>query len=112
MAESFSFVMGDSTLVGCKDEVAIDNDADRKSRPDGDGRLDVEVAAHDLLAGLVEAVRAATPERRHDGAVVVGGAKFRANAEHSRERGRHGEPAPVVIDFVFKTREALSVSTG
>src|SRR5262249_29864534 len=54
MAESFSFVMGGSALIGREYEVAIDDHADRKSRPDGDGRLDVEIAAHDLLAGLVE----------------------------------------------------------
>jgi len=60
--------------------------------------------------GLVQTVGAAAPQRCHDGA--VGGAKFRADAEHRRERGRHCEPAPVLIDFVFKTREALSVGAG
>src|SRR5437879_5429318 len=107
MAESFSFVMGGSALVWCEYEIAIDDHADRKSRPDGDGWLDVEIAAHDLLAGLVQAVGGATPERGHDGAVVVGGAKLGADAEHGRERGRHREPAPVLIDLVFKSREAL-----
>src|SRR5262245_53236800 len=86
MAESFSFVMGGSTLVGCEDEVAIDDDADRKSRPDGDGRLDVEISAHDLLAGLVEAVGGAAPERGHHGAVVVGCSEFRAVVEEGFRR--------------------------
>jgi hypothetical protein len=45
-------------LIGREYEVAIDDHADRKSRPDGDGRLDVEVAANDLLAGLVQAIGA------------------------------------------------------
>src|SRR5262252_1520877 len=112
MAESFSFVMGGSTLVGCEDEVAIDDDADRKARPDGDGRLDVEIAPHDLLAGLVEAVGGAAPERCHDGAVVVGCSEFRADAEHGREGGRHGEPAPMLIDLIFKAGETLSVGAG
>src|SRR6266446_1517238 len=85
---------------------------ERLAGPDDDGRLDVEVTAHDLLAGLVQTVGAAALERCHDGAAVVGGAKFRADAEHGRERGCHGEPAPVLIDLVFKTREALSVGAG
>src|SRR5262249_40370069 len=91
MADSFSFVIRGSTLIGRQYEVAIADPADRKSGPDGDGRLDIEIAPHDLLAGLVEAVGGAAPERCHDGAVVVGGAKCRADAEHCREGGRHGE---------------------
>src|SRR5215475_7037247 len=76
MAESFSLPIAVSALIGREHEVAVNNDADRKAGPDGDGRLDVEIAAHDLLAGLIEAVGAPTPERRHDSVVVVGGAKL------------------------------------
>src|SRR5215471_395302 len=112
MADNFSFVMGGSTLIGREYEVATNNHADRKSRPDGDGRLDIEISAHDLLAGLVEAVGGAAPERCHDGAVVVGCSEFRADAEHGRERGRHGEPAPMLIDLIFKAGETLSVGAG
>src|SRR5262249_36660254 len=101
MLESFSLAMAISALVGREYQVAINDHAHWETGPDGDGRLDVGIAATDLLAGLVQAVGAAAPERRHDGAVVVGGTELRADAEHRRERRRHGEPAPVVIHVVL-----------
>jgi hypothetical protein len=39
---------GLSTLIGCEDEVAIDDHPTRKPRADGEGRLDAEVALCDL----------------------------------------------------------------
>ena len=54
---------GLSTLPGCEDEVAIDDQPHRKPGADGEGRLDVEVALCDLLTGLTEAVATALPER-------------------------------------------------
>jgi hypothetical protein len=59
-------------------EIAVDNHTDRKAGPDRDGRLNVEVAADDLLAGLIEAVGAAAPSRwrcRYD-AILAGGLAF------------------------------------
>jgi hypothetical protein len=41
-----------SVLIRRKREVAIDDDADRKTRPDRHRRLDIEVAANDLLDWL------------------------------------------------------------
>jgi hypothetical protein len=54
---------GLSTLVGCEDEVAIDDHPHRKPRADGEGRLDIEVALCDLLTCLTEAVAAALAKR-------------------------------------------------
>src|SRR5262249_1269384 len=70
-----------STSIPRQHEIAVDDHAHREARPDCDGRLDVEIAAHDLLAGLIEAVGAAAPECRQDGAVVVGSTELRADAE-------------------------------
>src|SRR5262249_39223042 len=56
-----------SALIGDEDEIAIDDHPHRKAWPDGERRLDVEIALRDLLTGLAEAVTAALPERRRDG---------------------------------------------
>src|SRR5260370_188935 len=100
MAESLSFcILTFSTLVRPNHEIPLDDHTRGIAGPDRDRRLNVEIAACNLLPGLVQAVCAAAPQRRHDGAVVVGGAKFGADAEHSRERGCHDQPSPMVIDF-------------
>src|SRR5262249_50665010 len=101
-----------SAAIGREHKVAIDDHAYRKARPDRDGRLDVEIPAHDLLAGLVQAVAAAPPERRQDGAVVVGGAELRADAEARGEGSRREQTAPMVIDLVLEPGEPLGVGAG
>src|SRR5258708_40227845 len=104
MAESLSFcILTFSTLVRRKHEVSVDDHTDRKAGPDSDRRLDIEIAAHDL----VQAVGAATSERRDDGTVVIGSAKLRADAEHRGERGCHDQPSPVMIDLVLETGKPL-----
>src|SRR5207244_6080644 len=75
-------------------------------------RLDVEVAAHDLLPGLVQTIGAPTPECREDGAVVVAGAELRSDPEQSREGGSPKESRPVMVDLILETRKALCVRTG
>jgi hypothetical protein len=111
IADSFSlFTM--SALIRRKHEVAVDDHAHRKAGPDGDCRLDIEIAANNLLTGLIETVRAAAPERGHDGAVAARGSEFGANAEHGRERGRREQAAPMMIDVIFEAREPLSVGAG
>jgi len=42
-------------LIGFEHEIPVDDHAYWKSRPDRQRRLDVEIAADDLLAGLVSA---------------------------------------------------------
>src|SRR5260370_5368895 len=96
----------------CEYEIAVDDDPHRETGPDRNRRLNVEVAADDLLPGLIQAVGAATPQRRYDGAVVVGGAEVRADAKHRRERRRHQQPAPMMIDFVLEPGKSLRVGAG
>jgi hypothetical protein len=50
-----------------------DNHADRKSRPNGKGRLDVELALNDLLAGLADAIGSALPDRLCEVVFVAAG---------------------------------------
>jgi hypothetical protein len=45
-----------SSLVRLEYQVSIDDHPNRKSRPDRQGRLDVEVAANDLLSRLIERI--------------------------------------------------------
>ena len=90
-------------MIGCKDEIAIDDDANRKPRPDGERRLDIEIAAHDLLPGLVEGITAAAPQRSNNIAIGIAGAELRADAEQCGEGSGHEQSAPVIVDLVFET---------
>ena len=60
MSVNFNFSAMVSTLIGCEHKVAVDDHAHRKARSDRDGRLNVQIATHHLLAGLVEAVGTAS----------------------------------------------------
>jgi hypothetical protein len=50
------------TSVRFKHEVAVNDHAHRKPRPDRQRRLDVEILLNDLLSGLVEAIAGSTAE--------------------------------------------------
>ena len=45
-----------SSAIGLKDEVLVDNHAQRPAGPYGDGRLDVQVLLDDALASLIDAL--------------------------------------------------------
>ena len=51
------------TSVRLEHEVAVDDHAHRKSRPDRQCRLDVEILLNDLLSSLVQAIAGSTAER-------------------------------------------------
>jgi hypothetical protein len=51
------------TLVTFKHEVAVDDHAHRKPRPDCQRRLNVKIALNDFLSGLVQAIAGSTTER-------------------------------------------------
>lgn len=51
------FFLSLSSTIWLKHEIAIDDHPHGKSRPDRERRLNVEIAASDLLAGLIERIR-------------------------------------------------------
>jgi hypothetical protein len=53
-------------LVRFKHEVAVDDHAHRKPRPDRQCRLNVKIALNDFLSGLVQAIAGSTTERCDD----------------------------------------------
>jgi hypothetical protein len=59
-----------SALIGFEYEIPVDDHTHRKSRPDREHRLDVEIAADDLLAGLVDALGCALTQSRNESALV------------------------------------------
>ena len=70
MAPSFSFAIF-SASVWFEHEVAIDDYPHRKTRPDCQGRLDVEIAPNDLLTGLIQGIPCPTAKGLQNGAVSV-----------------------------------------
>jgi hypothetical protein len=84
----------------------------REAWADCDRRLNIEIAAHDLLSGLVQTVGTAAPKCGEDGAVVVGSAKLRSDPEQRRERRSPKESRPMVVNLILKTRKALRVRAG
>src|SRR6478609_7195358 len=98
MAPSFSFAIF-SASVWFEHEVAIDDYPHRKTRPDCQGRLDVEIASNDLLTGLVQGIPCATAKGLHNGAVSVAriraGSKFRSDTQQGRQQRRLEQLAPV-----------------
>jgi hypothetical protein len=51
------------------------------TRTGNPGRIDIEIAPNNLLAGLVEAIATATPQCPDDIAVGAARPEFRTNAE-------------------------------
>src|SRR5579883_2660940 len=111
---SFSFAMiVASCAVRFEDKVVRDHHAHWKTRPDGDGRLNVERAADHLLAGLIDALRHPLLNGLGKRAVVVAThAGLRSDAEERREDRRLEQRAPVVVDFVFEPGIAFGIGAG
>jgi len=61
-------------------EIAIDDHPDREAGPDGEGRLDIDLAAHELLAGLIDRVLTAAPQGPDEVALIAVRAKLRADS--------------------------------
>lgn len=71
MTPSLSFVTFVClTFVWLKDEVTIDDHADRETWSDRQRRLDVEIALNNLLSGLIQALAGATAKRLDDTAAL------------------------------------------
>jgi hypothetical protein len=114
MAPSFSFAIF-SASVWFEHEVAIDDYPHRKTRPDCQGRLDVEIAPNDLLTGLVQGIPCPTAKGLQNGAVSVAsiraGPKFGSYTKQSLQRRRLEQLAPVKIDLVVKPSIACGIGT-
>jgi hypothetical protein len=82
----------------------------RKTRPDGDRRLDIEVAANHLLAGLVEAVGAAAPQCDDGGATVLSLLVAPSSAPTpGTVESAAAMLSPMLVDFVLEPDESLRV---
>ena len=82
-----------SPLVRLEYEVTIDDHADRETRPDRQGRLDIEITLNDFLPCLIEAITGSEPERLNETPVVAAtaigaGAELASNAkQRGQQRG-------------------------
>jgi hypothetical protein len=114
MAPSFNFAIF-SASVWFEHEVAIDDYPYRKTRPDCQGRLDVEITPNDLLTGLVQGIPCPTAKGLQNGAVSVAsiraGPKFGSYTKQSRKQRRREQLAPVKIDLVVKPSIACGIGT-
>ena len=99
-------------LIGFEYEVVGDQDADREARPNGDGRLNVQRPADDLLANLAEALRRALTDRLGKIVFAVAGAGLGADAEQGREDRGFEQHAPVIIDLILQAGIALGSAPG
>jgi hypothetical protein len=102
-----------SHSVWFKDQVAIDDYPNRKTGPDCQGRLHVEVTSNDLLAGLVKRIPCPPAKRLEDETVTVPGvgAKLGPNAKQRGQQPRLEQLAPMMIDLVLKPSISPGVST-
>lgn len=80
----------------------------RKARPDDVGRLDIQRPSHDLLADLVETLRAAGTQRLGD-AVAATDVGFRADTEHGRHQGGLEYLAPMIVGLILQSSEARRI---
>ena len=72
------------SFIRLKHEVTIDDDPHRKTRPDRQRRLDVEIALNDFLPSLIQTVALPAAKRPDDVAIVAGiraSSQLAANAQ-------------------------------
>src|SRR5665213_1645574 len=111
-APSFSFAMAASSrVVGFENEIVGDQHPDRKAGADGDCRLDVERALHDLPARLADTVGGSLPQGLHQRIFIVAGARLRPDAEDGRQDRGFEQHAPVIVDLILQAGIALRVGT-
>jgi len=80
-------------LVGCQHEVAIDDHAYWEAGADRKRRLNVEIAADDPLADLVEALRSAASDCLDEIVLIAGGTGFGSDAEQVESSAALKSPA-------------------
>src|SRR3546814_3572633 len=74
-----------SAAVGAQHQVLVNDDAQRPARPHGDGRLDVEVALGDPLAGTVGVALRGLANGPQEIALVLAEGQLGADAEQRSE---------------------------
>jgi hypothetical protein len=102
-----------SAPIRLQQEIAIDDHPHRKSRPDRERRLDVEIAASDLLAGLIERCAAAPAAGNRLGIPCrrcVGGQSGSTMAIDHRTGHRRGRLSPGGADRIGHKLLARGIS--
>jgi hypothetical protein len=113
IAPSFSFATAAySRGIGFKNQIVGDEHPDREAGADGDRRLNVQRALHDLPAGLADAVGGSLPQGLDELVLVVARACFRPDAENRRQDRGLEQHTPVVVDLVLQTGIAFRVGAG
>jgi len=75
-------------VVGHQHEVAVNDHAHRKSGADRERWLNVQVAAHDPLPDLVDALGSALLNGLDEGVPIIARARLGSDAEQGREQRR------------------------
>ncbi len=95
-----------SPSVPLENEIAIDDNAHRKSRTDGQRRLNIEAATDNLLAGLIQRVRCSVPQCLDNCTIIAIGVgactKLGSDSKQRRQGSSFEQFAPMVVDFVFE----------
>src|SRR5258708_39650836 len=93
-----------SPSVWLESEIAIGDHAHRKSRTDGQRRLNIEAATNNLLAGLIQRVPCPVPQSLENRTVVAVGigarTKLGANGQQRRQCSSFEQLDPMVVDFI------------
>src|SRR5690606_16110367 len=97
-----------STSCRLEYKVAGDDNPHREARPDGQRRLNLQLALDDLLARLIDGILRAVSDRP-DQPVLVAGSKFGSDREQRGEASRFHQIPPVVIDAILKAGVAAGV---
>ena len=87
----------------------MDHGADGPAGPDGDGRLHVEIARGDAVAGARRILLGRFAQRPNQIAFVAAEAELGPDAEQGRERDALQEPPGMEVDLVLKARIAGKV---
>src|SRR6266852_1767209 len=107
MAPSLSFAICIfSPLVRFEHQVAVDDHAHWKPRPDRQRWLDVKIALNDFLSGLVQAIAGSTTERSNNITIAAstgGRSKFAADAEQRRQERGLEQGTPMIVDLILKS---------
>src|SRR3546814_14349352 len=98
-----------SASVGFEYEVAGDDDANGEPRADRQGRGDVQLAANDLLTGIVGGFLPAVAARLDQAVVVVGGELCTTAQPHGQARSL-AEIPPGIVDAILEAGKTFDIS--